>query len=121
MTDDVNVGGVCGLSSEALDDSGKMAALELKMSETTEAGLAFDVILDPLPPACGVPVDGALASGSCVYVPEGPQEPEPGCCDMPVEEYDPGSMDLSEESAEDAMAREIEELALAEPEPPEGM
>ena len=118
MTDDVNVGGVCGMSSEALDDSGKMAALELKLSETTEAGLAFGVILDPLL-AYGVPVDGALASGSCVYGPEGPQEPEPGCCDMSVEEYDPGSMDVPEENAEDAMAREIEELALAEPEPPE--
>ena len=34
-----------------------------------------------------------------------------GCCDMPLEDYDPGMF-------EDSIAAEMEALALAEPEPP---
>lgn len=64
---------------------------------------------------------------------EGPQEPsweppEGGCCDMSLEQYDPtlangipqdGS--LCEVPAEERMEQEINDLALAEPEPPEEM
>ena len=79
---------------------------ELKLSETTED-------------------DPNLKDG------EGPQEPsweppEGGCCDMPMEQYDPALADgipqdgsLCEVPAEAQMEQEINDLALAEPEPPE--
>lgn len=118
MTKQTSIRSCDGGVADGFGDGDGMPAMEVALSETTEAVACQSggVFLEPLL-AYGVPVNGSLAFAE-EYGHEGPQEPEPGCCDMPMDEYDPGSMTVPEDE-NDRMRREIEELALAEPEPPE--
>jgi len=69
-----------------------LAAMEMKLSETTEDDTKLT---------------GEEQDECCGW----PPKDEDGCCDMPLEEYDP---EMSK-----SIQEEMEELALAEPEPPE--
>ncbi len=70
-----------------------MAAMEQNLSETTEDDTKLT---------------GEEQDECCGW----PPKDEDGCCDMPLEEYDPGML-------EDNIEQMMEDLALAEPEPPE--
>ena len=70
-----------------------LASMELALSETTEDDTKLT---------------GEEQDECCGW----PPKDEDGCCDMPLEEYDPGML-------EDNIEQMMEDLALAEPEPPE--
>lgn len=80
-----------------------LAYMELLLSSATEDFRHDDckegVRLDPLR-AYGVPVDGSIFSDGADKQSDGPQEPECGCCDMPLDEYDPSQNAGSGDSEE---------------------